>query len=202
MEIQEYYDVQRWAEDQWGQCDFGHVRRTARAVSLGASIAAQPDASLPKQTGRWSDLKAAYNLLSHASVRHAAISQPHWQQTVNSAGQTPEVVLFIQDTTQADYTSHPATSGLGRIGDGGGAGIMIHTCLAIQPLPPTASGTAPGSSAEASVLGVAQQRLWSRQQSVPASETRTERLKRWRESQVWEQTLEAIGPAPAGGSAG
>lgn len=205
MEIQEYQDVEQWSQQQWGQCDFGHARRTARAVRLGASLAARPEASLPRQIERWGDLKAAYTLLSHPSVSHTSVSQPHWQQTINHAAQTTEVVLFVQDTTQADYSSHSATSGLGRIGDGRGSGILIHTCLAIQPVPPPPSGTRPSTAAtakataKATVHGVAHQRLWSRQQPVPAQETRTERRKRWCESHVWEETLEAIGPAPAGG---
>jgi hypothetical protein len=36
-------DVSQWAEEQSGQCDFGHKRRTDRLVQYGAQAAANPD---------------------------------------------------------------------------------------------------------------------------------------------------------------
>jgi hypothetical protein len=68
----------QWAEAQWGHAELGDRRRTRRAVRLGAAIAAQSAASLPKQMQRWSDLKAAYRLLNQDDVTHRQLSMPHW----------------------------------------------------------------------------------------------------------------------------
>jgi hypothetical protein len=39
-----------WSRAQWAEASLGDRRRTARAVRVGAALAANPDASLPAQT--------------------------------------------------------------------------------------------------------------------------------------------------------
>ena len=125
MDIHNFADPLQWAAQQWEQSDLGDTRRTARAVRLGATLAAQPQASLPTQAGGWGELKAAYRLLNEADVTHQALCQPHWQATRAQARDTnADVVLFIQDTTELDFTSHRRTQGLGPIGDANGAGFL------------------------------------------------------------------------------
>lgn len=200
MQTQDFREVQRWAEQQWGRSDFGDPRRTARAVRLGTALALTPAASLPKQTASWGDLKAAYRLLARSELSHPAVSQQHWQQTQQQARDADDVVLFVQDTSHADFSTHRATTGLGPIGNSHGVGLMMHTTLAIRPAAlsaaPLAAGTPGSSTANATVLGVAMQRLWSRQTTTHRGETRGERVERDRESQLWQQALEAIGPPP------
>lgn len=113
-------DFTDWAQRQWGQAKLGDKRRNQRAVQLGAALAAHPDASLPAQTGNWSDLKAAYRLLAEPDVTHEALTQPHRQNIHYQASQQEGVVLFIQDTTELDYSSHEQTTELGHIGDSTG----------------------------------------------------------------------------------
>jgi hypothetical protein len=191
-----FLDAQLWAQQQWGRSDFGDPRRTARAVRLGTALALTPSASLPKQTASWGDLKAAYRLLARADVSHPAVSHQHWQQTQQQARDAADVVLFVQDTSHADFSAHRATSGLGAIGNSRGVGLMMHTTLAIRPAAGGATGLPGSSTAEATVLGVAMQRLWSRQTRTHRGETRSERVLRERESQLWQETLEAIGSPP------
>src|SRR5579864_6737305 len=121
-----------WARAQWAGAALGDRRRSARAVRLGAALAAHPAASWPTQTEQWGDLKAAYRLLNEPDVTHAALSQPHWEQP-RAAAAGPAPVLFIQDTTELDYTAHRQTQGLGHIGDGRGRGFEVQSCLAVQP---------------------------------------------------------------------
>jgi hypothetical protein len=76
--------------------------------------------------------------------------QPHCSSTLCQAQQSgAPIVLFIQDTTELDYTSKKRTQGLGHIGDGRGQGIMLHTCLAVVPRPLTPD-----------ILGIARQLPW------------------------------------------
>ena len=96
-------------------------------------------------------------------------------------------MLFIQDTTEVDYTAHPHTRGLGHIGDGRGRGFELHSCLAVRPAEPSPA-----------VLGRAYQQPWTRQEVHHGPETRTPRGARARESAVWAQVLRAIGRPPAG----
>src|SRR5919199_5777470 len=121
MKATTFTNLDAWSRAQWAEAPWGPPRRTARAVRVGAALAANPAASLPAQTQTWADLKAAYRLLNAPDVTHAALSTPHWMQT-RAATSGPEPVLFIQDTTEGDYTAHPHTRGVGHIGDGRGRG--------------------------------------------------------------------------------
>ncbi|WP_370655773.1 IS4/Tn5 family transposase DNA-binding protein [Paracraurococcus lichenis] len=50
-------DAGSWAERQWGEVDLGNHRRTRRAVTMGAAMAAQPTAGLPGQMSSWAGTK-------------------------------------------------------------------------------------------------------------------------------------------------
>jgi hypothetical protein len=186
MNIDEFKNLEQWAVQQWGQAQLGDARRTQRAIAMGQALAANPDASLPEQIASWSDLKAAYRLLGEADVSHAALSQPHWEKTCQQAKTTGAgVVLFVQDTSELDYTRHTKTQNLGHIGDGKGKGLMLHSCLAVVPMPD-----------KVEILGLAAQRVWRRMEVKRGTETRTERAYRRSESDVWAEVVEAIGRAP------
>jgi Transposase DNA-binding/Transposase DDE domain len=177
-------DPARWAEQQWGTAALGDARRRRRAVQLGAALASLPDASLPRQTGSWSELKSAYRLLNEPDVTHQALSQPHWQATYQQAAQAG-TVLFVQDTSELDFTAHRQATGLGWIGNTGGRGFLLHSCLAVRPT------TVP------EILGLAAQRVWTRHEIKKGTETRSARAHRPKESDVWAEMVETIGTAPS-----
>lgn len=186
MNIDEYTNLKQWAEQQWGQAELGDARRTQRAVAVGAALAANPAASLPEQMLNWGELKAAYRLLAEADVSHAALSQPHWEKTQKQAvSSNAAVILFVQDTSELDYSRQKQTKGLGHIGDSKGRGLMLHSCLAVIPTP-----------GNAEILGLAMQRVWRRREIRKGTETRTQRATRRSESDLWAEVVEAIGTAP------
>src|SRR3954468_19430910 len=120
-------DAEEWAQAQWGEADLGDRRRSRRAVLLGKEIAERPRASLPKETHCWKELKAAYRLLNQEDVTHQRLIEPHCRQTILEARARAAavVVLFIQDGSSLNFSSHTDTQGLGHIGDGQGRGIML-----------------------------------------------------------------------------
>jgi len=186
MRIKDFANLKEWAEQQWGQAALGDERRTQRAVAIGQAIAANPDASLPEQMLSWGNLKAAYRLLSETDVSHRALSQPHWENTRRQAkGSDAEVVLFVQDTSELDYSRQSQTKDLGHIGDSHGRGLMLHSCLAVIPTP-----------GNAEILGLAAQRVWRRTEIRKGTETRAQRATRRTEADVWAEVVEAIGVAP------
>jgi Transposase DNA-binding len=130
--LSSFFDPLRWAEQQWSATALGDARRTRRAVQLGAALASRPEDSLPEQTGSWRAVKAAYRLLNEPDVTHTALSEPHLQATRQQARQTG-TVLFVQDTSDLDFTAHRQTQGLGWIGNTGGRGFLLHSCLAVRP---------------------------------------------------------------------
>lgn len=173
-----------WAQATFGEVRLGDARRTERAVKLAEAVAREPNVSLPKQLGERKEVQAAYRFLQSAQVSYEALMRPHLRQTRAQYEQLPGVLL-VQDTTEVDDQAHRQTSGLGPIGNGRHQGFLLQTVLAIEP-----------SSGQ--LLGLAHQEPFVRQ-PAPKGERSSERVKRDRESQVWERAVQAIGTPPAGG---
>ncbi len=176
----------QWAETQFGEAALGDVRRTRRLVKLGAQMAANSSGSIPQQTVRTSDMKAAYRLFAQAEVTHEAICRPHIQQTREMASHLP-MVYMLQDTTELDFTRHEKTEGLGPVGTGCGRGLLQQNVLAVNPSPRRP-------------LGLMYQRHHRRQER-PAGETREARRKRplsERESYWWIEAIRVVGQPPEG----
>ena len=170
-----------WAAQQWGDVQLGDARLNRRAVQMGQAMAAHPGHSLPRQIAGRAALRGAYGLLNHRQVTLAQLSEPHWEQTRQTAGQH-EVVLFVQDTTEVDYTHHPTKEGLGPIGDGRGQGLLLHTTLGVVP------------SKSPQVLGVAHQKAVLRR----AAERPRPKYTSAAEELVWSDAAEAVGAPPEG----
>src|SRR5579863_5349744 len=176
-----------WAVEQFGTVELGDKRRTQRAVEMATAMARRPADGLAKQMGGWNEQRGAYRLLDNAEVSHAALSEPHWQQTRDQAGMSGPVVLMVQDITELDYSGHRATDGLGPIGNHRGQGLLVHNTLAIVP-------------ATRQVMGLAYQQVWTRDaEAHHGKESRTEREARTnRQSQRWVKAVDVIGKPPAG----
>ncbi len=125
--------AKEWAEAQWGQTELGDKRLTKRAIQMGAAMAAKPWASLPEQMGgNWYALKAAYLLLNNKRITLTKLAGPHWQKT-RQVARSKQVVLFVQDTTELDFTHHRSKKGMGPIGNGKGSGLLLHSTIAVIP---------------------------------------------------------------------
>ena len=172
-----------WAEQTFGSAVLGDKRRPPRAVQLGAALLTNPAASLPRQLATKAELIASYQLLHEPDVTHAALLTPHWQQTREQAGSYP-LVLLSGDLTILDYSHHPKTTKLGPIGNGKGRGYLVHSVLAILPQP-------------RQVLGLAHQIPLVPQPKV-RGETLRQMQARRRQTDVWQEAVEAIGAPPAG----
>src|SRR5512135_1495184 len=109
---------------------------------------------------RPAELKAAYRLFDRDEVTHQAVLDPHCQRTRQALRQ-PGRFLLLEDTTELDFTGHPATEGLGRIGgardDQGPRGLLLHTSLAVQLLPGPEPDVVVGR-----IVGLAHQVVWAR----------------------------------------
>ena len=121
-----------WAINEFGGADLGDKRRTDRLIETASVLAEHPQASLPEACGERAVLKGAYRLLENEAVSPAGIQASHVQETLERVRGTP-LVLAVQDTTDLDYSTHQATSGLGAIGNGYGLGLLLHTTLAVTP---------------------------------------------------------------------
>ena len=186
MSLATCLDPQTWAMAQWGSVELGDSRRNERAVAMGAAMAANPAGSLPKPMGNWNDLRASYRLLGEADVSHQQLSQPHWQQTREQAqAHESPIVLWVQDSTELDYSHHNSATGLGVIGSGKTQGLMLHSCLSVIPTP-----------GNPEILGLGGQQIWSRPVSAETTSTGTQRRKQRSEGDKWADMLDGIGTVP------
>ena len=174
-------DSGEWAQQQFGDCQLGDTRRTKRLIQVAQQVANHPSASFPDQMKSWGDLKAAYRLFDREDVTFAAIAQPHWKQTC-AVG--PGRYLVLGDTTEIDFGYGREIAGLSRIGNGSGNGFLLHNALLVEAESQT-------------LVGVAGQTIHYRK-PVPKKENRSQRFKRERESRVWGDVVDQIGPPAAG----
>lgn len=165
---------------------FGPIRRRRsersasfkRLLKVAQALTQHPEASIPQATGTWGDAKAAYRLLNEADVTPDALQQPHRNATIEQCAALP-LVLAVQDASDLDYTFHNKTKGLGKIGDSKGRGLMQQTCLAVDPQ-------------KGQAIGLLHQ-SWHKRVERDPEETARQRLARWRESDIWADTIRAIG---------
>lgn len=138
-----------WSEKEFSTASLGDKRLNVRLVKLAEQIGKQPLSSINQAGEAWADAKAAYRFYQNAKVREEAVLAPHLLRT-QARMKGYELVLAVQDTTELDYSHHPATTGLGPIGnhEGKALGLMLHTSFAFS---------------EAGLpLGIVAQDLWSR----------------------------------------
>jgi hypothetical protein len=174
-------DAQLWAAEQFGQCDLKDKRRTRRLVKLAASVLCHPSGSFPEQTTEMADLKAAYRLFACEDVDFQGIAGPHWEQTRR---QPPGTYLVLNDTTELDFGIRHGIPGMARTGNGGGWGFLLHSALVV-------------SAADDEIIGLAGQKIRYRK-AAPKKENTTRRLLRDRESHLWGQVVDQVGPPAEG----
>jgi Transposase DNA-binding len=182
MDVEGLEHPEKWAVKTFGSAELGDLRRTDRLVKMATAIAENPSASLPESMRNWAGTLAAYRFLDTEDITHEQIMLPHWMTTRQEAMQRSRVLLAA-DTTDVNLSSHETAEGLGPIGRGNKAqGFFVHTVLAMD-------------ADTQQLLGCLYQEPFVRQ-PAPKGETKAQRKKRVRESQVWERSIQAIGPVP------
>lgn len=120
-----------WVLRELGLARFGDARLTARALRLASDFAAHPDLSMASvYEGDWAGLRAGYRFFDNPKVTPGAILASHQAATWERCADE-NLVLIAQDTTYFNFTSHPATTGLGSIGPGSEQGFLLHSALAV-----------------------------------------------------------------------
>src|SRR3954471_22210031 len=100
-------DARTWAEANFAAADLGDKRRTRRLVDTAARLAQQPEGSLPAHFS-WNPLRAVYRLCNRPEATHDAVTAAHFAGTRTLMEQAGTTVLILHDTTELNFTSHPA----------------------------------------------------------------------------------------------
>lgn len=182
----------QWAQQEFGFACLGDQRRNERLVNIATHLAAKPGGTLPQAFPDWAELKAAYRFFGQRGVSFERVVAPHIARTRQACAQ-PGQYLIIEDTTDLDYSEHPAAQDLGVLGDGRGRGFELHTSLAVR-----VEGWTLEQRPEGTVVGIFGQQC-SRPRPAPEGESRRQRLSRPRKSQRWAAAFKQSG-RPANGS--
>ena len=163
-----------WSRQEFAGLDLGDIRLNDRLVDIADVLAAQPMSPISTACGDWSAVKAAYRFFDNDKVSAEKVLDPHFQQTVERM-RGHERVFAIQDTTYLDYTDHPATQGLGPIGQRSQKyqGLVKHTTFIV--------------SASGLPLGCLTDKVWVRDAS-DKGDYKTKPLK-VKESYKWIESL-------------
>jgi hypothetical protein len=165
-----------WAATEMAGAYLWDRRRRRSLIALCERLGRQPEVCFSAACGPGLR-QAAHRLLEHPATTVAGLLAGHVQQSATRCGEH-DVVLAIQDSTEFDYTTHKATTGLGPLGRGQARGLMGHTVLAVTP-----SGLP---------LGLLHLEVWARDPAQRGQRhQRRQRVTAQKESQKWLAGLAA-----------
>ena len=135
-----------------------------------------PDQSIWLATGSRANAKAVYRMLGNDKVSKELVLSAH-RDASGERGQG-QVLLAIQDTMAANYSTHTKTAGLGYNCEQS-LGVNVHSCVMITP--------------DGIPLGLLSQSVITREKKAASGKTREERRARpieEKESYRWLQTMQ------------
>ncbi|PQO26784.1 transposase, partial [Blastopirellula marina] len=117
--------------DELGGIDLGDKRLNARSAKILEALATNPEVSVNAAHDEWAETQAAYRFFNNENVTPEKILEPHLQATIRRICERP-VVLIAQDTTELDFSDHPA-KGLRSLNVEARQGLYLHLALALTP---------------------------------------------------------------------
>ena len=119
-----------WVEEEFGGSYFGDNRLSARLVEVARDFYARPQANIPQACQSRSRSRGAYRFFENPLTDMESILQSHYAATRNRIVQE-SVVLAVQDTTDLNYSTHPATTDLGPLSykSEGLIGLHVHDTM-------------------------------------------------------------------------
>lgn len=169
-------DCRTWAEEIFGGCELGDVRRVDRLIDYAARQANDPAGSTSRACkGDPAAHQGAYKFLRNENVRPEDIEDGAFDAVAERAAKY-ETVLAIQDSTGASF-KHPTAEVLSS-GEGNPRGCVVHSTLLVD-------------AAGGALIGVVDQERWVREAKQP-NENRSKRSYQEKESFKWEAAQERL----------
>ncbi len=167
-----------WAVAELIGVELGDTRLNDRLIRIVEAVSEQPEAAIPQACGK-AGAKAAYRFFDNSRVEAESILAAHVAQTVKRAAEHA-IVLAPQDTTTWSLSHHPATQGLGPVGDDRESkGMLVHSTLLLTP--------------EGTPLGIVDQQVWARSLENYGSRRLTrQKPVEQKESGCWLKSLAAV----------
>ena len=167
-------------KSEFAGIDFGSKRLEERFIKTMEKMSKEPDKSIWLASGKRSEEKAVYRMLSNEKLSDEEILRQTAESTIRRISESGcEVILAVQDTMGVNYDGHKKTPGMGWIGDKT-LGVNVHSCIAVTP--------------EGLTLGLLSQTSWTRKVRSDTSVSRDKKKERSvedKESYRWLKTMEA-----------
>jgi hypothetical protein len=165
--------------------DLGDARRNRRFAHVVDTLATATGPSLPALFPRAADYDACLRLFDGPAATHDHILAAHQLATLDRIESLTTTVLLIHDATHLDFSGHATLApDNGPIGNGNGRGWIAHQALAVDP-------------ADRTVYGLVCQILHARPESTKGQKVAARRARKDRETRLWIDALDEIGPTPA-----
>ena len=92
-----------WVAEEMETANLNDKRLNKRLIGVLSDLAERPTASIPAACGGYAETTGAYRLFDNPKVTYEKVLQPHVDSTWKRMAEH-EVVLLVQDTTEADVT--------------------------------------------------------------------------------------------------
>ena len=139
--------MEGWATKELKNAQLGDDRRTKRLIKIVSLLAKKPNSTVPEASGNWANTKATYDFWDSPYIKPEQVRQPHIDCTIKRIKKY-DCILNIEDTTELNYTNHPATKGMGYLDSKYAQGLKVHSTIAV-----TTDGLP---------LGLINQQVWAR----------------------------------------
>lgn len=167
--------MSEWVEKELKEVSLGDKRLNKRLKTIVSELSACPGGSIPEVSGHWGNTKATYRFWDNEQVKAEEIMSAHAKMTQERCAKH-ETILSIQDTTDFDFTTHPATDGLGYLERRYLQGLKSHSVLT--------------ASTEGVPLGLIYQENWARDnEKIGKKSLRHKKKTKEKESQRWIESL-------------
>jgi len=162
-----------WAEDEFGEAQFGDVRRARRLVALAAEVAQQPSGTVTGACRSSASKEGAFRWLESQAVSLEPLAAAAQRSAVRRCAALKRVVVPI-DATSLTLTDKARRKGFGAVGSWrqGSQGVHAMTALALDQ--------------EGTAVGIAAQKFWVRKRP---SKTKTGASPANCETIFWLDTL-------------
>lgn len=167
--------MESWIKQELEKTDLGDKRRTKRLMKIVSNLSTNPTSSVPMASETWAETKATYDFWDSPYLKPSMLLEGHIVSTVERIVKE-SVVLARKDTTELNYNSHKAVSGLGYLDNKYSRGLKVHSTLSV--------------STKGVPLGIIGQEVWARNpELLEKGQKRRQKATEEKESNKWIKGL-------------
>jgi len=121
-----------WIEEEFATADLGDERLRKRMEVILERLTASPEKSIKASFAGGAEVAGAYRFFNNEKTSVAAVLDPHRDATLGRVKEF-ERVLYIQDTSELDFTNKKKLEGMGPLSSTDRQGFFAHNHLIVTP---------------------------------------------------------------------